>query len=146
MNTGRRASLYTRHRYPHERIDSASLYMSCLSASLAPSGLHRSTRPSPTPRSAFIWSAQLGRVIAASPLDRHIEVADVEVVVGMQLGRGEAELLGGVAMRAVRAGAIPLLPPEHRALNRCIPLEPESLVDAPQRAHGIGGELAMMHV
>src|SRR5687767_9390218 len=102
MNTGRRASVYTRHRYPHARIESASLYMSCVSAALAPSGRQRETRPSPTPASRLICSAQVGRVIRGSLLDRYVEVADVEVVFGTQLVAAQAELFGGVAMGAVR--------------------------------------------
>ena len=94
--------------------------MSWVSASVAPSGRHLAIRLSPTRSSACIWSAQLGRACGArsrsssclsssggrSALDRDVEVADVEVVVGAQLRRAQAELLRRCsgACRARRTG------------------------------------------
>src|SRR5262245_26265054 len=95
--------------------------MSWRSASVAPSGRDAAQRSSPTRSRAFIWSAQRGSAFGVggtcrrpcrlrSTVGRHVAVADVEVVVGAQLRRAQTELLGGVAMRSVRAGAVGLLP------------------------------------
>src|SRR5262245_56084489 len=111
--------------------------MSWISASVAPSGRHLASRLSPTDSSAFIWSAQPGRerapdsLIVMSPrgcvagagvgrsgFERDVEVADVEVVVGAQLGRAETELLGGVVVRPVCSRPVGLLPVAQRLLDR----------------------------
>ena len=114
--------------------------MSWVSASVAPSGRHVAIRLSPTRSSACIWSAQLGSAAACrirsssissscgrSAFDVDVEVADVEVVVGAQLRRAQAELLGGVAVRAVGAGAVGSLPVERS------PARPRAQLEAEER-------------
>src|SRR5262249_3708381 len=99
-------------------MDSASLFMSWISASVAPPGRHLLIRLSPTFSSAFIWSAQLGSAVmivsfsccANSRFDSDAEAVDVKVVVLANLCRVETKLVRGVAVQAVCAGLVALLP------------------------------------
>src|SRR5436190_19753892 len=113
MSTGRRASVSTWQRYPSASIGSASLFMSWISTSVAPSGRHIVSRLSTTGSSARICSAHVGNCVdpddslvmwsrpsECSAVELDVEVLDVEVVVGADLVGAQAELLRGVAVRA----------------------------------------------
>ena len=66
-------------------------------------------RLSPTPSSARIWSAQVGRAssemasVMSVPSVLDVEVVGVEAVVVAELRVAQPELLGGVAVGALRA-------------------------------------------
>src|SRR5919204_2254008 len=124
-------------------MDSASLFMSCSSASVAPSGRHLAIKLSPTRSRARICSAQLGsaviaKLLAGSGFDGDVEVADVEVVLGSQLRLVQPELLGGVSVGPMCARPVGHLPLAHVLLDGPGELEVEPVVDAPQLAHRVG--------
>src|SRR3954447_23912906 len=123
--------------------------MSCTSASVAPSGRHVASRLSTTPLRASIWSSQpgsagAGSAVIGSVLQRHVEVPDVEVVVGPELRGAQAVLLGGVPVTAVGAHPVAVLPFEDVVLDRGFQSETEPLVDAPDGSFGIADQITVM--
>src|SRR5262245_16615036 len=112
-------------------MDSASLFMSCTSASVGPSGRQIASRLSTTSSRARSWSVQVGSSLIDSSLHCHVETLDVEVVVGSDLVDTQAVLLRGVAVRARRAHPVRLLPVEDCLLDRRCELEAEPLEGVP---------------
>src|SRR5688500_5226953 len=120
--------------------------MSCTSAAMAPSGRHVARRWSATPLSASIWSSQVGSAVIGSSLHRHVEAADVEVVVGPALVGGQAVLLGRVPVGAGGADAMGFLPLEDVLFDRRRELQVEPFVDAADRALRIADEVAVVDI
>jgi hypothetical protein len=73
-------------------------------------------------------------------------VVGVRREVRAELGVGETELLGGVAVLAVGTGAVPLAPVGDRPRHVGRELEAEEVVDARHRPHRIGDQPPVVDV